>query len=96
MSKITVVAKIVAKKDLVEAVKAELLKLILPTRNEAGCIEYKLHQDNQDPAEFLFYETWTDAAAIEKHIGTEHYRNYVTALEGMIEGKIVNKMTMIG
>jgi len=46
VSKITVVAKVVAKKVDVEAVKTELLKLILPTRKEGGCIEYRLHQDN--------------------------------------------------
>ncbi|HXE97078.1 MAG TPA: putative quinol monooxygenase [Dongiaceae bacterium] len=95
MSKITVVARIVAKQDSVDAVKSELLKLILPTRKEDGCIEYNLHQDNLDPALFLFYETWENAAAIEKHISTEHYRNYVKALEGMIEEKVVNKMTRI-
>lgn len=67
MSKITVVAKIVAKQVAVEAVKTELLKLILPTRKESGCIEYLLHQDNQDPALFFFYETWESAASLEQH-----------------------------
>jgi quinol monooxygenase YgiN len=95
MSKITVVAKIVAKKDCVEAVKAELLKLIPPTRRESGCIEYNLHQDNQDPSIFLFYETWESAAYIENHISTNHYNEYVKALDGMLEEKIVNKMTRI-
>jgi len=40
MSKITVVAQVVAKSDAVDAVKAELLKMIAPTRQEQGCIEY--------------------------------------------------------
>ena len=95
MSNITVVAKIVAKKDSVEAVKAELLKLIPPTKRESGCIEYNLHQDNQNPSIFLFYETWEDAASIEKHINTDHYKAYVKALDGMLEEKVVNKMTKI-
>jgi quinol monooxygenase YgiN len=95
VSKITVVAKIVAKRDTVEVVKAELLKLILPTRKESGCIEYNLHQDNIDPALFLFYETWESAAAIEKHISTDHYKAYVRALDGMLEEKVVNKMSRI-
>ncbi|MEI6206426.1 MAG: putative quinol monooxygenase [Desulfuromonadales bacterium] len=93
MAKVTVVAKIVAKKDSVEAVKSELLKLITPTRQESGCIEYTLHQDNQDPSLFLFYETWENAASIEKHMNTDHYKAYVRALDGMLEEKVVNKMT---
>ncbi len=95
MSKITIVAKVVAKKIAVEAVKTELLKLILPTRKESGCIEYRLHQDNQDPAVFLFYETWKDAVSLEKHINTDHYKDYVRAVNEMIEEKVVNKMTQI-
>ena len=58
MSNLTVVAKVTAKKDSVDNVKSELLKLITPTRKENGCIEYNLHQDNDDPAVFIFYETW--------------------------------------
>ncbi len=96
MSKITVVAKIVARQDSVEAVKSELFKLIPPTRLEEGCIEYNLHQDNLDPAVFLFYETWESAASIEKHIQTDHYTAYVKALDGLLEEKVVHKMTRIG
>lgn len=95
MSKITVVAKVVAKKDSVETVKTELLKLVPPTRKEGGCIEYNLHQDNQDPAVFIFYETWADGASLEKHINTDHYKAYVKSLDGMLEEKVVNKMTRI-
>lgn len=95
MSKVIVVAKVVAKKDSVEAVKTELLKIILPTRKESGCIEYNLHQDNEDPAVFIFYEIWESAACLERHINTDHYKAYVRAAEGLIEGKVVNKMTRI-
>jgi len=95
VSKITVVAKVVARKVAVEAVKAELLKLIVPTRKESGCIEYRLHQDNQYHAVFFFYETWEDAGSLEKHINTDHYKAYVRAVHEMIEEKVVNKMTRI-
>jgi quinol monooxygenase YgiN len=95
MSNVTIVAKVEAKKECVEAARSELFKLIPPTRKEEGCIEYNLHQDNSDPAVFLFYETWESAAAIEKHMNSDHYKAYVKAMEGMLEGKVVNKMTRI-
>ena len=95
MSQLTVVAKLVAKKESVESVKSELLKLIAPTRKEDGCIEYNLHQDNEDPALFIFYETWECAACLEKHINTDHFKAYVRTVEGMIKEKVVNKMTRI-
>jgi len=95
MLKLTIVAKILVKKDFVDAVKTELIKLIVPSRNESGCIEYNLHQDNEDPAVFVFYETWESVSFFEKHTGTDHYKTYVRAIDGMIEQKIVNKMTRI-
>jgi len=42
--------------DKVEFVQAELLKLLEPIVKEAGCIQYDLHQDNENPAMFMYYE----------------------------------------
>lgn len=95
MSLLTIVAKLVAKKESVESVKSELLKLIAPTRNEDGCIDYRLHQDNVDPAIFVFYENWESAACLEKHMKSDHYKAYVRALDGLIEEKVVHKMTLV-
>ncbi|WP_198590427.1 antibiotic biosynthesis monooxygenase, partial [Shewanella sp. 10N.286.52.B9] len=50
MTKLTIVANIKANEDKIELVKAELLKLIDVTRAEDGCINYDLHQDNDNPA----------------------------------------------
>ena len=95
MSQVTVVAKVVAKPDTVEQVRGELLQLIKPTRQEPGCIEYRLHQDNSDPAVFLFYETWESAAALEQHTKTDHYIHYAGAVANLIVEKVVHKMTNI-
>lgn len=95
MSELTVVAKLTAKKESVENVKKELLKLIVPTRDEAGCVEYILHQDNDNPSVFIFYETWESPGSLEKHMNSDHFKNYVSAVGSMIEEKIVHKMTRI-
>jgi quinol monooxygenase YgiN len=95
MSVVTVVAKLVVRVDSVEAVKSELLKLIAPTRQEDGCLEYRLHQDNTNPTVFIFYENWENMACLERHISTQHYKNYILAVDGAIEEKTVHKMTQI-
>jgi quinol monooxygenase YgiN len=92
---LTVVAKVTAKKDSVDNVKSELLKLITPTRKENGCIEYNLHQDNDDPAVFVFYETWESLTCLENHTNTDHFKSYVNAVGSLIEEKVVHKMTRI-
>ena len=51
---LTVVAHLRALNGQVEETKKFLTALIEPTRVEPGCVEYWLHQDNEDPAEFTF------------------------------------------
>ena len=95
MSHVTVVAQVIAKNESVAAAKTELLKLIAPTRKENGCIGYDLHQDLENPALFIFYETWENLAALEKHMNTEHFKAYIAAVDGLIADKVVYKMTRI-
>lgn len=95
MSKLIVVAKVVAKSDFVESVKNELLKLITPTRKENGCIEYNLQQDNEEPAVFIFTEIWENLACLENHMNTDHFIKYVNTVGNMIEEKLVHKMNRI-
>ena len=95
MSELTVIAKVVAKKDTIEIVKEELLKLIAPTRNEKGCNEYILHQDNEDPALFIFYETWQSQDCLEQHMKSPHFKRYLAAVDGLIAEKVVYRMTVI-
>lgn len=95
MPTITVVAKLVVKKDAIESVKSELLKLVAPTRQEEGCIEYRLHQDNADPCMFIFYENWHDISCLEKHINSPHFKSYLAAVGDLLAEKVVQQMTEI-
>jgi quinol monooxygenase YgiN len=95
MSKLIVVAKVVAKKEFLSSVKSSLMNLIVPTREEDGCIDYILHQDNEDPAVFVFYETWENLACLENHLQSDHYTAHAKTVKGMIEDKEVFKMTRI-
>jgi quinol monooxygenase YgiN len=63
---LTVVAHLRALSGQIEETKAFLLGLIEPTRAEPGVIEYWLHQDNDDPAEFTYYENWMSRAEWDK------------------------------
>ncbi len=96
MSRVTIVAKVTAKSDRIEAVKAELLKMIAPTRHENGCIEYRLHQDNDNPEIFIFYENWESAACVERHMNSQHFKAYVAAVGDLIADKAVYRMTETG
>lgn len=96
MAKLTIVANIHAKADKIDLVKAELLKLIETTRGEEGCIQYDLHQNNEDPAHFLFYENWESRELWQSHMNAPHLAAYVAATEGAVETFTLNEMTFIG
>ncbi|WP_076538261.1 putative quinol monooxygenase [Shewanella sp. UCD-KL21] len=95
MANLTIVANIITKADKVELVKAELLKLMDITRAEAGCINYDLHQDNENPAHFMFYENWESRELWQAHMGNAHLAEYMVATEGAVEQFILNEMTHI-
>ena len=95
MSIVTVVAKLTVHEAALESVKTELLKMIEPTRMEEGCIEYLLHQDNDDQTIFIFFEKWENLACLERHMTTPHFISYIAAVEGMIAEKTVHKMTRV-
>lgn len=95
MAKMTIVANIKAKENKIEFIKTELLKLIDITRAEKGCINYDLHQDNENPALFLFYENWESRELWQTHMENQHLKAYMTATEGAVEEFTLNEMTQI-
>lgn len=92
---LTIVARIEAKPDQVELVKSELMKLIEPTRNEQGCIQYDLHQDNDRPEAFLFYENWETRALWQAHMENVHLKAYLMATDGAVTGFTLNEMSTV-
>ncbi len=92
---LTIVAHIEAKKDKVDLVKSELTKLIEPTLNEEGCIQYDLHQDNDNPSIFLFFENWKNRELWQDHMKTDHIKAYQQATGDAIEHFKVNEMTQV-
>lgn len=96
MSKLTIVANIHANADKIELVKAELEKLIPITRAEKGCIQYDLHQDNDDPVHFMFYENWDSRELWQAHMNAPHLAAYMEATGGAVAKFTLNEMSHIG
>ena len=92
---LTIVARIQVKEDKADFVKSELVKLIEPTRREEGCIQYDLHQDNDDPAVFLFYENWENRELWQKHMSNQHLTDYMKAIAGSVAEFSLNEMSLV-
>jgi glc operon protein GlcG len=57
-----------------EELKQHLLSLTAPTRAEPGCLAYDLYQSPDQKHEFMRFEIWTSAEALEEHKKTPHLR----------------------
>lgn len=95
MPKITIVANIQANPDKIELVKTELERLIPITRTEEGCLQYDLHQDNENPARFMFYENWESRELWQVHMNAPHLAAYKEATGGAVAEFTLNEMSQI-
>lgn len=95
MLKLTIVAHVHSKSDKVDFVKSELLKLIPITRAEEGCLQYDLHQDNENPAHFMFYENWVSRELWQTHMNAPHLTAYMKITEGAIAEFTLHEMSQI-
>ena len=87
MSKVILVAKIKAKSDYIEEIKEGLSNLVGPTRKEEGCLQYDLHQDQNDPSTFIFLEEWESAAHLQAHSKAPHIAAFGAIAKGKIESR---------
>jgi len=81
---IRIVARIIALPNKVEELKAVLLELIEPTRQEAGVIKYELLQNQDDPTDFTFVEEWNSDEALNTHLDSPYFKAAAAKLEGLV------------
>ncbi|MDZ8236005.1 MAG: putative quinol monooxygenase [Nostoc sp. ChiQUE01a] len=81
---IRVVARVIALPNKVEEIKAVLLELIEPTRQEPGAIKYELLQNQYDPTDFTFVEEWTSSEALNTHMDSPHFQAAAAKIQGLV------------
>lgn len=69
-----VIARIKARPEKIDELRALLGGLVEPTRAEPGCLRYELLHNTADPTDFTFVEEWRDDAALESHFSTAHIK----------------------
>lgn len=79
-----------------EALKAILLDLVKGSKTEQACIQYDLHQDQEDENRFVFYEIWEDQAGLDLHNTQPHIQTFIAKSADIVDGgTIIYKMQKI-
>jgi quinol monooxygenase YgiN len=94
---LVVIATVRAKAGKEQELGKVLKGFLVPTRKEAGCLQYDLHIDNRDPAAFAFYERWVDDAALDAHLKTPHITSGFAAMTSLVDGPAaIGRYTLVG
>ncbi|MCA8338409.1 putative quinol monooxygenase [Burkholderia multivorans] len=95
MAEIAVVALIVAKPGAEDKLRAVLERIVEPTRNEVGALQYDLHRDLKEPARFVFIERWESEEALAAHARSAHILAYREAAADWIERSEVRVLSKL-
>ena len=79
MFQLTNLAFFRARRGQTEALGAALAALVEPTRGEAGCLNYDLHQSLENAEIWFVYENWRSMQGLDSHMKSVHLRIFLTA-----------------
>ncbi len=54
------------------------------SREEPGCISYRLYEDTESSDEFVFVEEWQSDEALQRHFKTTHIATFMEAIPAVI------------
>ncbi len=70
------------------AMREELLRIgqavAAASREEPGCISYRLYEDTELQDAFVFVEEWESRQALEQHFATAHIAEFMRAIPSAI------------
>ena len=84
---VTLLARIKAKAGSEQALEEAFRDMIKKVRAaEHGCQAYVLHKSPKDATQFVWYETYTDQAAVDVHMKTDHMKAMGGRIKDLLEG----------
>lgn len=77
-----IIANVTAKAEYKDELMKAFEKVVEGTRKEAGNVSYDLYVDTSNPLKFTIVEVWKSQDAINIHNETEHFKEFVKAVDG--------------
>lgn len=94
--RIVLIARLKVKAEMIDELKAAALRIVADSRNEAGNVNYDIHQSIEDENIFFWHETWANKAALDEHFDTKYFAEFFkTVMEIAAEPPQINLTRMI-
>ena len=79
-----------------EKFKAAILENAAASVKEPGCRQFDVLVDESNPPHVFLYEVYDNAAALEAHRATAHFKTYAATTGSMIAKRVARHMSPIG
>ena len=80
------VAVLDARPGLADAFRERIVELVRQVRREPGCVTFTAYEARDTPGRFYLYEIYTDAAAFDTHLKTDHVHAFISAIPELSTG----------
>lgn len=71
-----------------DGLRAALLGLIGPTRQEPGCLDYVLFEQADSPGTFIMREAFASPADFGAHKSSPHFQAFLTQADHLLAGAV--------
>lgn len=85
---LSLVAHLRARPGLEQELARTMTALVGPSRAEEGCIDYHLHQGNDDPRVFVVYENWRSREDLEEHFEKPYLKAFFERKDELLSDEI--------
>jgi quinol monooxygenase YgiN len=77
-----------ARPGMADRLEQTLVRLVAPTRQETGALQYHVHRDRADPNFFVFYEAWASLADLQAHLEMPYIRSFLDGHTELVDGEM--------
>ena len=63
--------------------------------DEPGCRRFDVLVDAESPNRIVLYEIYESPAAFDQHMATAHYKTFAAAVDDLLEGRRVERLTFL-
>ena len=103
MSEVKIVAILTPLPEFIETIRDAARAMVSPTHQEAGCLQYDLHEshavpdvrnlENKGKVSFIFIERWKSEEDLKKHVAMPYHDDFLDILNGKLESLNVQRLT---
>ncbi len=81
---IQTISKMIVKQGKVDEFISIFKEMIEPTKDEQGCIQYEMYQDEDNPALLIVLEQWNCREDFDRHLESEHFKKIAPKMVALL------------